>query len=122
MEVLDIPANMVGKLIGRGGETIRNLQQSSDTRIQVDHSGDGDNKRVTISGMSRYVGGNWTCMEPARSLGGPSRASSGPGPRASGPPRAVMQAWACGGGRIRQRLATHHPCALLQRRCGQGQA
>ena len=53
MELLEIPANMVGKLIGRGGETIRNLQLSSDTRIQVDHSGDGDVKRVTISGTSR---------------------------------------------------------------------
>lgn len=53
METLEVPANMVGKLIGRGGETIRNLQLSSDTRIQVDHSGEGDIKRVTISGMSR---------------------------------------------------------------------
>lgn len=35
MEVMEIPANQVGKLIGRGGETIRNLQLSSDTRIQV---------------------------------------------------------------------------------------
>lgn len=52
METLEIPANMVGKLIGKGGETIRNLQLNSDTRIQVDHSGEGDNKRVTITGMT----------------------------------------------------------------------
>lgn len=35
MEVLDIPASAVGKLIGKAGETIRNLQLSTDTRIQV---------------------------------------------------------------------------------------
>jgi len=43
---------MVGKLIGRGGETIRNLQMSTDTRIQVDHSGEGPNKRITVSGYT----------------------------------------------------------------------
>lgn len=57
METLDIPSAMVGKLIGKGGETIKNLQQSTDTRIQVDHSGEGDNKRVTITGMTRYMVG-----------------------------------------------------------------
>lgn len=35
MEVLDIPTNAVGKLIGKAGETIRNLQLTTDTRIQV---------------------------------------------------------------------------------------
>ena len=35
MEILDIPASQVGKLIGKAGETIRNLQLSTDTRIQV---------------------------------------------------------------------------------------
>lgn len=43
---------MVGKLIGRGGETIRNLQVSTDTRIQVDHSGEGPTKRIVISGYT----------------------------------------------------------------------
>ena len=52
MEVLDIPSAQVGKLIGKAGETIRNLQLSTDTRIQVDHACEGDTKRVTITGMS----------------------------------------------------------------------
>ena len=52
MEVLDIPFAQVGKLIGKAGETIRNLQLSTDTRIQVDHACEGDTKRVTITGMS----------------------------------------------------------------------
>ncbi|KAL6771790.1 CRB1 [Auxenochlorella protothecoides x Auxenochlorella symbiontica] len=51
--VFDIPANMVGKLIGRSGETIRNLQLSTDTRIQVDHEGGGDTRRITITGMTQ---------------------------------------------------------------------
>jgi len=51
-ETFDVPAAMVGKLIGKGGETIRNLQLSTDTRIQVDHTGEGPNKRITISGYT----------------------------------------------------------------------
>ena len=52
MEILDVPSGMVGKLIGKAGETIRNLQLTTDTRIQVDHAAEGDTKRVTITGMS----------------------------------------------------------------------
>lgn len=51
-ETFDVPAAMVGKLIGKGGETIRNLQVSTDTRIQVDHTGEGPNKRITVSGYT----------------------------------------------------------------------
>lgn len=51
--VMDVPANMIGKLIGRAGETIRQLQLSSDTRIQVDHNTDGNTKRVTITGATQ---------------------------------------------------------------------
>jgi far upstream element-binding protein len=51
-ETFDVPGAMVGKLIGKGGETIRNLQLSTDTRIQVDHTGEGPNKRITISGYT----------------------------------------------------------------------
>lgn len=49
----EIPASMVGKLIGRSGETIRNLQLSTDTRIQVDHEGGGETRRITISGLAQ---------------------------------------------------------------------
>jgi far upstream element-binding protein len=52
-ETFDVPGAMVGKLIGKGGETIRNLQLSTDTRIQVDHTGEGPNKRITISGYTQ---------------------------------------------------------------------
>ena len=52
MEALDVPSAQVGKLIGKAGETIRNLQMATDTRIQVDHSGEGPTKRVTITGPS----------------------------------------------------------------------
>ena len=49
-KAFDVPSAMVGKLIGKGGETIRNLQLSTDTRIQVDHAAEGPTKRITISG------------------------------------------------------------------------
>ena len=46
----DIPASMIGKLIGRGGDTIKQLQFSSGTRIQIDHDSGVEHKRVNITG------------------------------------------------------------------------
>ena len=43
---------MVGKLIGKGGETIKHLQNSTGTRVQIDHQLPGEFKKVTISGSS----------------------------------------------------------------------
>ena len=42
----------VGKLIGKGGETIKQLQYSTNTKVQIDHQTPGDVKRVTILGAS----------------------------------------------------------------------
>lgn len=46
---MQIPATLVGKVIGKGGETIKNLQQQSQTRIQIDHTAPGDTKTITIT-------------------------------------------------------------------------
>jgi far upstream element-binding protein len=46
---MQIPATMVGKVIGKGGETIKNLQSQSRTRIQIDHTAPGETKTVTIT-------------------------------------------------------------------------
>ena len=46
---MQIPATLVGKVIGKGGETIKNLQQQSRTKIQIDHTAPGDTKTITIS-------------------------------------------------------------------------
>ena len=43
---------MVGKLIGKAGETIRHLQNSTGTRVQIDHHAPGEKKTVTITGSS----------------------------------------------------------------------
>lgn len=45
-------ADMIGKLIGKSGETIRNLQNLTSTRIQIDHQTQGEFKKVTITGSS----------------------------------------------------------------------
>lgn len=37
---------MVGKLIGKGGETIKHLQLSTGSRVQIDHQTPGDTKKV----------------------------------------------------------------------------
>lgn len=43
---------MVGKLIGKSGETIKQVQNSTGTRIQIDHQLPGETKQVTISGAT----------------------------------------------------------------------
>jgi rRNA processing protein Krr1/Pno1 len=59
-EFLVVPAQSVGKIIGRGGEMIRELQSRSQGKIQVDHSGaisglDASEKQVTITGTEQSV-------------------------------------------------------------------
>lgn len=58
-ELLVVPAMSVGKIIGRGGEMIRELQHRSQAKIQVDHSGasgvDPSEKQVTITGTEESV-------------------------------------------------------------------
>lgn len=58
-EFLVVPAQSVGKIIGRGGEMIRELQSRSQAKIQVDHSGtsglDQSEKQVTITGTEQSV-------------------------------------------------------------------
>jgi far upstream element-binding protein len=58
-EFLIVPASSVGKIIGRGGEMIRELQARSHAKIQVDHSGasglDASEKQVTITGTEQSV-------------------------------------------------------------------
>nr|BCL66196.1 C1, subunit of the circadian RNA-binding protein CHLAMY1 [Volvox reticuliferus] len=48
-ETLLCPPDKVGRIIGRAGATIRDLEASTSTRIQVDHKAIGD-KPVVISG------------------------------------------------------------------------
>lgn len=43
---------MIGKLIGKSGETIRQLQNLTGTRIQIDHQLPGEFKKVVITGPS----------------------------------------------------------------------
>jgi far upstream element-binding protein len=58
-ENLIIPAQSVGKVIGRGGEMIRELQARSLAKIQVDHSGVSgippEQKQVTLTGTEPSV-------------------------------------------------------------------
>ena len=58
-EFLVVPASAVGKIIGRGGEMIRELQSRSQAKIQVDHRGqsglDVSQKQVTMTGTEQSV-------------------------------------------------------------------
>lgn len=55
--VIEVPNDSVGRIIGRGGETIRSLQTQSRCKIDVERGG-GDpqgTKRVTLRGTSEQV-------------------------------------------------------------------
>ena len=53
VEVFMVPHDLVGKLIGRRGETIRNMQQTTGCRIQVDHLSKGAPEReITVTGTT----------------------------------------------------------------------
>lgn len=51
--VVDCPKRMVGRVIGKGGETIKALQQYTGAMIQIDQS--TDPTRVTIAGSPRSL-------------------------------------------------------------------
>ncbi len=51
--VVECPKSMVGRVIGKGGETIKALQQYTGATIQVDQS--REPTRVTISGSTRAL-------------------------------------------------------------------
>lgn len=40
---------MTGKLIGKSGETIKQIQNSTGARVQIDHNFPGDKKAVTVT-------------------------------------------------------------------------
>eukprot|EP00560_Eucampia_antarctica_P006354 CAMPEP_0197825466 /NCGR_PEP_ID=MMETSP1437-20131217/2536_1 /TAXON_ID=49252 ORGANISM="Eucampia antarctica, Strain CCMP1452" /NCGR_SAMPLE_ID=MMETSP1437 /ASSEMBLY_ACC=CAM_ASM_001096 /LENGTH=739 /DNA_ID=CAMNT_0043425469 /DNA_START=23 /DNA_END=2242 /DNA_ORIENTATION=+ len=56
---LVVPTTVIGKIIGRGGEMIRELQSKSGAKIQVDHSGAGgvdpSMRQVTVTGTNPSV-------------------------------------------------------------------
>lgn len=57
-KLLTIPANQVGKVIGRGGEMIRELQTKSQAKIQVDHTSNSlgpDHRQISIIGTGPSV-------------------------------------------------------------------
>lgn len=53
VDYVEIPAAMVGKLIGKSGETIKALQFTTHTKVQIDHQGGGDLKKVSIMSSSK---------------------------------------------------------------------
>jgi far upstream element-binding protein len=56
---LIVPSSSIGKIIGRGGEMIRDLQNRSKGKIQVDHTGEGvtdpSTRRLTVTGTQEAV-------------------------------------------------------------------
>jgi far upstream element-binding protein len=50
-----VPASVIGKVIGRGGEMIRELQSKSSAKVQVDHSIMGDMRHVNVTGTEQAV-------------------------------------------------------------------
>lgn len=54
-EIVNCPGDKVGRIIGRMGATIKDLQSRTGTRIQVDQKVAGDQKPITITGSRADV-------------------------------------------------------------------
>lgn len=91
-KTLQCPKTMVGKLIGKGGETIKNLQKTSGASIQIDQS--GDPCVVTISGQGKAVN---TAHQMVRDLIMQAQAYQAPG--MGGPPGGGYGGYGAGRGR-----------------------
>eukprot|EP00804_Cyclotella_cryptica_P013442 CCRYP_005184-RD/>CCRYP_005184-RD protein AED:0.15 eAED:0.15 QI:597/1/1/1/0.5/0.4/5/212/668 len=50
-----VPAAVIGKVIGRGGEMIRELQSKSSAKIQVDHNASGEMRHINVTGTEQSV-------------------------------------------------------------------
>jgi len=62
-EVLDVPQNCVGAIIGKGGHKIKEIREGSGANVKVDQDhGDGRPRQVVVSGrpdqiaMAKQVG------------------------------------------------------------------
>ena len=59
MKQIQVPKCVIGRIIGRGGEMIREVQSKSHARVQIDHSGqsgiDINHRQVTITGTEDAV-------------------------------------------------------------------
>lgn len=72
-KIIQVPSTVIGKIIGRGGEMIRELQNRSRGKIQVDHSGAGRDenyRQVIVTGIPESVVKaeemiNFLCANPA---------------------------------------------------------
>jgi len=51
-DAIECPAGLIGRLIGKQGETIKYLQGETNTKLQIDHQAQGDVKKVGISGQT----------------------------------------------------------------------
>lgn len=47
---IECPSGLIGRLIGKHGETIKYLQGETNTKLQIDHQSQGARKKVGISG------------------------------------------------------------------------
>ena len=57
LKKVSVPANVIGKIIGRKGEMIRKIQSESQAKVQVDHTHlqTDSSRSVTITGMNESV-------------------------------------------------------------------
>ena len=70
-EEVDCPPTMVGRLIGKGGETIKSLEANNGAKIQIDQ----DTKKVSVTGAPANVAScvaaiNELLTAPGETMGG----------------------------------------------------
>ena len=68
-EVVLAPKSIIGRIIGRGGETIKNIQKQSRAALQIDQS--GDPCQITVSGQPAAVEAAKECINAIVNGGDP---------------------------------------------------
>lgn len=55
IDYIEVPGSIVGFLIGRGGETLKNIERRTNTRVDADKDVGRPIRRIKISGSHRGV-------------------------------------------------------------------
>ncbi|GAB5365453.1 hypothetical protein AAMO2058_001059400 [Amorphochlora amoebiformis] len=77
-ETIDCPQNLVGRVIGRGGETIRDLQDRSGCNIQIDQNfPQGVPRKISVTGKQSLVQAAVTMIKDVMENGPPNRTGGG---------------------------------------------
>eukprot|EP00124_Ichthyophonus_hoferi_P001540 Ihof_evm10s82 gene=Ihof_evmTU10s82 len=112
--IMDVPAHMAGLIIGRGGETIRRIQDQSGARVQITPESNTPNRRISITGTPANIARARDLISDV--MEGERRGSGPGGPHSfSGPPIGGMGGGAEGIERVEIETPRHKVGLIIGR-------